>query len=77
MPPPPDLVTAQAAVTSMASILIRIEQQANGRVRICRNVQDIRHCMETGALAAVLHIEGAEAIDAQLETLTTVNQFLT
>lgn len=74
MPPPPDLVTAQAAVTSMASILIRIEQQANGRVRICRNVQDIRHCMETGALAAVLHIEGAEAIDAQLETLDVLHQ---
>src|SRR3982750_1084669 len=39
----PDLTTAQAAVLSMASILIRIEREANGRVRICRTVEDIRH----------------------------------
>ena len=69
LPPPLDLVTAQAAVASMASILFRIEREAEGRVRICRSVADIRHCIETGVLAAVLHIEGAEAIDPEFETL--------
>src|SRR6476620_5459663 len=44
LPPPLDLTTAQAAVSSMASILIRIEREANGRFRICRTVEDIRHC---------------------------------
>ena len=58
----------------MASILIRIEREANGRVRICRTVEDIRHCMEAGALAAVLHIEGAEAIDPEFETLDVLHQ---
>src|SRR3954463_14064942 len=48
MAPPLDLATAQAAVTSMASILFRIEREANGRVRICRTVEDIRHCIDTG-----------------------------
>ena len=74
MPPPLDLTTAQAAVTSMASILFRIEREANGRVRICRTVEDIRHCMEVGALAAVLHIEGAEAIDPKLGALDVLHQ---
>jgi membrane dipeptidase len=74
MPPPLELAAAQAAVSSMASILIRIEREANGRVRICRSVDDIRHCIEIGALAAVLHIEGAEAIDPEFETLDILHQ---
>ena len=74
VPPPLDLTTAQAAVSSMASILIRIEREANGQVRICRTAEDIRHCIETGVLAAVLHIEGAEAIDPKFETLDVLHQ---
>jgi membrane dipeptidase len=74
VPPPLDLTTAQAAVTSMASILFRIEREANGRVRICRTAEDIRHCIDTGVLAAVLHIEGAEAIDPEFETLDLLHQ---
>jgi len=74
VPPPLDLATAQAAVSSMASILIRIEREANGRVRICRTVEDIRHCIEAGVLAAVLHIEGAEAIDPELGALDVLHQ---
>jgi membrane dipeptidase len=74
MPPPLDLITAQAAVSRMASILFRIEREANGRVRICRTVEDVRHCIDTGVLAAVLHIEGAEAIDPEFETLDVLHQ---
>lgn len=40
-----------------------------GRVRICRKVDDIQRCLKDGALATVLHIEGAEAIDANFEFL--------
>ena len=74
LPPQLDLTTAQAAVASMASILFRIEREANGRFRICRTVEDIRHCMEAGALAAVFHIEGAEAIDPELGALDVLHQ---
>ena len=69
MPPAPDLTTAQAATFAMASILVRIEREAKGQVRICRTIEDIRHCIDNGVLAAVLHIEGAEAIDEKFETL--------
>jgi membrane dipeptidase len=74
VPPPLDLATAQAAVLDMASILIRIERAANGRLRICRTVEDIRHCLAAAVLAAVLHIEGAEAIDPELGTLDVLHQ---
>jgi membrane dipeptidase len=58
----------------MASILIRIEREAGGRLRICRTVEDIRHCIEAKVLAAVLHIEGAEAIDPELGALDVLYQ---
>jgi membrane dipeptidase len=74
MPPPLDLATAQAATFSMASILARIEREAEGRVRICRTVADIQGAMKAGAVAAVLHIEGAEAIDPAFEALDVLHQ---
>jgi membrane dipeptidase len=69
--PPPilELTEAQRVVFAMASLLYRIERQSHGRVRICRNVEEIGRCLHDGVLAAVLHIEGAEAIDANFEVL--------
>jgi membrane dipeptidase len=69
MAPAIDLVTAQRVVFRMVSLLLRIERESHGRVRVCRTVSEIQECMQTGVLAAVLHIEGAEAIDADFELL--------
>src|SRR5262245_49880869 len=74
MPAPPGLTDAQAATSAMASILVRIEREAEGKVRVCRTIEDIRHCIDTGALAAVLHIEGAEAIDPGFVALDVLHQ---
>jgi Membrane dipeptidase (Peptidase family M19) len=60
---------AQRAVFAMASLLLRIERESQGRVRVCRNVDDIQQGIEDGVLAPVLHIEGAEAIDPNFELL--------
>ncbi len=68
-PPAVDVAEAQRVVLAMASLLCRIERESNGRVRVCRTVADIESCLADGALAAVLHIEGAEAIDANFELL--------
>ena len=68
-PPSVDSTTAQHVVFAMASLLYRIERQSQGRVRVCRNVGDIESCLADDVLAAVLHIEGAEAIDANFELL--------
>jgi membrane dipeptidase len=68
-PPGVDLGEAQRAVFAMASLLYRIEKESQGRVRVCRNAGDIKKCLDDDVMAAVLHIEGAEAIDANFELL--------
>ena len=69
LPPAVELTPAQRAVFSMVSLLLRIERESQGRVRVCRDVDDIQQGLEHGVLAAVLHIEGAEAIDPNFELL--------
>ncbi len=59
---------------AMAAILFRIEKASQGRVRICRNAAELQQCFADGTLAAVLHIEGAEPIDANLDNLETLYQ---
>ena len=70
--PLPPLINAPEAIPvafAMIAILMRIERAAKGAFRVCRTGAEIRQTMAAGAVAAVLHIEGAEAIDASLDTL--------
>ena len=69
LPPAVELTPAQRVVFSMMSLLFRIERESQGRVRVCRDVDDIRQGLEDGVLATVLHIEGAESIDLNFEFL--------
>lgn len=69
LPKPLPLAPSQQITAHMASLLIRIERAAKGQVKICRTAADIRRCIETGTLAAVMHIEGAESIDPDLHML--------
>ncbi|MGF9760832.1 dipeptidase [Microvirga sp. 0TCS3.31] len=66
---PLPLPTSQQVTAHMAALLIRIERASKGEVKICRTAADIRHCIDTGTLAAILHIEGAEGIDPDLYML--------
>jgi len=72
-PPAVELTAAQQVVFGMMSLLLRIEQQSKGRLRICRDVDDIEQCLKDGALAPVLHIEGAEAIDPEFALLEVLH----
>ncbi len=73
MPPAPELAEAQAATTAMTALLLRIERVAAGQVRVCRSVAEIRSATADGALAAVLHIEGAETIDPEFRMLDVLH----
>ena len=73
-PPAVELTAAQRVVFAMVSLLLRIERESQGRVRVCRNVADIERCLEDGVLAPVLHIEGAEAIDENFELLDVLHE---
>jgi membrane dipeptidase len=74
LPPGLDLTPAQRTTVRMASILFRIERASDGAVKVCRTVADIRASIDAGALAAVLHIEGAEAIDPDFQMLEVLHQ---
>jgi membrane dipeptidase len=69
LPPHLALAPSQQVTVHMASLLIRIERASQGEVKICRTAADIRHCIDAGKLAAILHIEGAEGIDPDLHML--------
>ncbi len=68
-PPAVEVTEAQRVTFAMAALLLRIERESKGRVRICRSASDIERCLADDVLAAVLHIEGAEAIDENFELL--------
>lgn len=54
---------------SMVAGLFRLEAASDGRVRVVRTVDELDECMQQGVLGAVLHFEGAEPIDADLDAL--------
>lgn len=68
-PLPRDLPTAhaQSVALSMAGHLMALER--TGTLALCRTVADIRAAMAAGRIAAILHMEGAEPIDADLLAL--------
>jgi membrane dipeptidase len=72
-PPTTDLADAQKTVCAQLSLLLRIERESRGRVRVCRDADDLDSCITAGALAAVAHIEGAEAIDPDFAFLDVLH----
>lgn len=67
LPEPLDWEDALPVALSQAATLFRLEEL--GALKICRTAADIRTCLDTGLMAAIMHIEGAEAIDPDLHTL--------
>jgi membrane dipeptidase len=68
--PLPNEIPAAAAlpvVLSQKATLLRLE--ADGVLRIARVSGDIERALDEGALVAVLHMEGAEAIDRDFDAL--------
>ena len=62
--------TAMHATLEMAAMLFALGRDTpNNGFQICRSVADIRAAMAVGAIAAVMHVEGAEAIGPSLQGL--------
>ena len=74
MPPTPDLATAQRAAIGAMAVLFRLEAESAGQVAVVRTVAELVRCLEAGILAAILHFEGAEAIDPGLDALEVFYQ---
>lgn len=69
LPLPPMLEQSQALVCCMEQAAILIDMERTGSLKICRTVSEIRSCMKDGIIAAILHMEGAEAIDRDFAAL--------
>jgi membrane dipeptidase len=54
---------------SVMSDLFRLEAESQGEIEVVRSVADLRRCLADGTFAVILHIEGAESIDRDLEAL--------
>ncbi len=60
---------ARAEALAQAALLLRLERESAGRLRIARRVADL----DGDGLAAVLHLEGAEPIGPGLEELEVLH----
>ena len=59
---------------AMVDRLAQIEEESDGGLRTVRDTRELDGCLEDGALAAVLHMEGAEAIGPGLEELHELHE---
>lgn len=64
-----DLTYSQQTAMAMSAILFRIEEASEGKVKVVRTADELQSCIDTGTFATILHFEGAEAIDKDLDAL--------
>ena len=69
-----DQTYAQRVTMSMMASLFSIEQESEGQVKVVRSVDDLTTCLREEIFAAILHFEGAEAIDPGLNALEVFYQ---
>ena len=67
-------VYAQQTAIAMMALLFRLEAESQGQLKVVRATSEIENCLHNGILAAILHFEGAEAIDADLDALEVFYQ---
>jgi membrane dipeptidase len=68
---PPALDAAYAMRRSMAAVatLFKIEDRSVREFRIVRSASELQRCLDDEVMPAVLHLEGADAIDTDLDAL--------
>ena len=69
LPPGIEMRDAQGVAMAAAGHLLWMERTAEGAFRVCRTAAEVRDCLHSGIVAGVMHMEGAEAIGADLDQL--------
>ena len=69
-----DQAYAQRVTMSMMASLFSIEHESDGQVKVVRSIDDLTTCLREDIFAAILHFEGAEAIDPELDALEVFYQ---
>jgi membrane dipeptidase len=74
MPPPPEYGYSLGITLKEMSCLLGVEAESGGQVKIIRTAGELSACLNSGVFAALMHIEGAEAIDRELDALYVFHQ---
>ncbi len=69
-----DPAYAQRVTIAMMAGLFRLEAQSKGQFKVVRTTDELETCLNEDILAAILHFEGAEAIDPGLDALEVFYQ---
>jgi membrane dipeptidase len=70
--PLPELIAVEDALApAFAAVghLLWMERSSGGAFRICHDAKGLRTAFSEGAIAGIMHMEGAEAIDEDLDNL--------
>lgn len=69
LPPALDAAYALRYALAAVAMLFRIEDRSDGEFRVVRTAAEIERCLDEEVMPAVLHFEGADAIDPDLDAL--------
>lgn len=72
--PAVEFVHSQSVALRMMADLFRLEAESSGQVKVVRTADELQSCIDNGIFAALLHFEGAEAIDEDLNALEVFYQ---
>ncbi len=74
LPAPLDPIYARTITIKGIASLFRLEAQSGGQLKVIRTADELTTALDRGVIAAVLHFEGAEAIDPDLDALEVFYQ---
>jgi len=74
LPPAIELAHAQSVTIKGMATLFQLEARSKGQIKVIRTADDLIDSLRKQVIAIVLHFEGAEAIDTELNALHVFNQ---
>jgi membrane dipeptidase len=69
-PLPVEKEYAQDFTQRLIDLLLRLQDEAGGDLKLVQDREELAECLSSNVLAAVLHFEGAEAIEPDLANLS-------
>ncbi|NDR57351.1 dipeptidase [Aliiruegeria sabulilitoris] len=69
LPLPDPIAWEDALPVALSQVATLLKLEETGALKICHTADDIRGALASGKVAAVMHMEGAEAIDPDFHTL--------
>ena len=74
MPEALDLEWSQPIALRLMADLFRLEAESEGQIKVVRSAEELKDCIDNDVFAAILHFEGSEAIDEELNALEVFYQ---